>query len=291
MNRRTKNASPILGAAAATIQAASRSIVDDESKFNHTFELDIATVTPDPEQPRRVFDNVALSALAETLRSEGQLQPILVRRDTKLSNRWIIVAGERRWRAASLIGWSSILASEFSGDAEVATLLENLQRVDLSPLEEARGIRRLVDGKGWTQDQAAKTLGKTKGEISGTLRILRMPEEVIASVLTSEHPPAKNVLVELARIDDEQTLKRLLSLAAEGGLTVKAIRAARAEPAPPAREKTKVSKGPWTLVDKTVKVVNVLATEGLAIDRKQRASLMTLRDAIDILLEDKTVIE
>ncbi len=284
MSRRLKSVSPILGAASTTIQAASRSLVEEGSRFNHTFELDIATIVPDPEQPRQVFDNFALSALAETLRSEGQLQPILVRRDSELNDRWIIVAGERRWRAANSIGWNTILASEFSGDAEIATLLENLQRVDLSPLEEARGIRRLVDGKGWTQDQAAKTLGKTKGEISGTLRILQMPEEVIASVLTSEHPPAKNVLVELARVDDEQTLKRLLSLAAEGGLTVKAIRAARAEPAPLIKEKTRISKGPWTLVGKTAKIVDDLTAEGITIDAEQRALLETLRDSVNALL-------
>lgn len=137
MAGRLRKVSPILNAAGTAIGNASQALVPATSEFNHSFELQMDVVQPDPDQPRTVFDDKALTALANTLRTEGQLQPILVRRDSNHRGRWIIVAGERRWRAALLLGWPNILAMPFSGDAEVATLLENLQRVDLSPIEEA----------------------------------------------------------------------------------------------------------------------------------------------------------
>ncbi len=289
MARRSKAASPILDAATATIGDASRSLIFSDSEFSHSFEVDLKKIAPDPAQPRRTFDKAALAALGETLLSEGQLQPILVRKSLEHKDEWIIVAGERRWRAAKAIGWTRMLALEVSGDAEVATLLENLQRVDLSPVEEARGIRHLVDGKGWTQDQAAKALGLTKAEVSGTLRILRLPEQVLASVLTSEHPATKNVLTELARIDDDATLARLLSLAAEGGLTVKAIRAARASAAPASKRENGSSvarkgRNAWASVGRAAQFINRLTTAGVGVNKHRAHSLKTLRDAIDTLL-------
>ena len=130
-------------------------------------------------------------------------------------------------RAARSLGWTSILAIEHQGDPEVAALIENLQRVDLSPIEEARGLQRLITDKGWSQDQAAAALGKTKGDVSAILRILTLPDEILVPVLTSELKPAKNVLIELARIDDPATLRRMAALATDGKLTIRAIRQAR----------------------------------------------------------------
>jgi ParB family chromosome partitioning protein len=228
MPARAKKQSPVLGAASAMIGEASLSLVSAGSAFSHSFEVEIDRVRPDPAQPRRDLDPDALASLAATLREEGQLQPILLRPDAAAPGHWIIVAGERRWRAARMNGWKLVLAIAHHGDAEVAALIENLQRVDLAPLEEARGIERLLRGKGWTQEQAARALGKGISDISGTLRILRLPEPLLTEILTSESPPAKNVLIELARVEDAAALARLAALARTGGLTVKAIRAARA---------------------------------------------------------------
>jgi ParB family chromosome partitioning protein len=228
MSPRAKKLSPVLGAASAMIGEASLSLVSAGSAFSHSFEVEIDRVRPDPAQARRDLDPDALASLAATLREEGQLQPILLRPDASAPGHWIIVAGERRWRAARMNGWKLVLAIVHHGDAEVAALIENLQRVDLAPLEEARGIERLLRGKGWTQEQAARALGKGISDISGTLRILRLPEPLLTELLTSELPPAKNVLIELARVDDAASLARLAALARTGGLTVKAIRAARA---------------------------------------------------------------
>jgi ParB family chromosome partitioning protein len=292
MPLRARKRSPILGAASTMIGEASTSLVSVSSEFNHTFEVDTDLVRPDPDQPRRQFDQDALAALAATLQTDGQLQPILLRPDPGADGRWIIVAGERRWRAALLNGWKKLLAIAHGGDPEIASLLENLQRVDLTPLEEARGVNRLLTEKGWTQEQAARALGKLKSDISGTLGILSLPEEVLAQVLTSEHPPSKNVLVELARINDPVVLERLVSLALAGNLTVKALRDARrtaeADVSALGRTRTDASRArarlSWTSVAKAEKLVSTLAAQSQIMSDKEVRALRSLRDAIDAAL-------
>ncbi len=289
MPRQVRKASPILGAAGAAIGSASHALVSGSSRFSHSFELDIEDVAPDLDQPRRTFDEAATASLGATLRDQGQLQPILVRRDPAVRGKWVIVAGERRWRAAKLIGWPKLLVIAFDGDAEVAMLLENLQRVDLSPVEEANGIRRLVAEKGWTQEQAAHALGKTKGDVSGTLKILTIPSEILTGVLTSEHPPAKNVLIELARVEDRDALVRLAEMARAGTLTVKAVREARASPAEIGRARPAGNDWPagWAVVTRATELVGRLAACGSDVGHREAKMLWRLRNAIDALLSPK----
>jgi len=156
--------SPILGAVTTMIGEASGTLVTNGSRFRHSFEVDVAAIQPDPAQARKRFDDNDIAALAATMAEQGQLQPILLRRDPASRKSWIIVAGERRWRAAQRNGWATLLAMEHDGDSDVAALIENLQRVDLSPVEEARGLRRLLTIKGWSQDRAADALGKAKAK-------------------------------------------------------------------------------------------------------------------------------
>src|SRR3954462_10395942 len=122
-----KRPSPILGAASAMIDQASERLVTKSSRFHHSFEADVNAIEPDPAQPRKVFSDSDIASLAATMQERGQLQPILLRLNGPSRKRWIIVAGERRWRAAKLNGWPTILAIEHHGDPEIATLLENLQ--------------------------------------------------------------------------------------------------------------------------------------------------------------------
>jgi len=314
---RARKNSPILGAARATIGEASNSLVSAASEFNHSFEVDLALVRPDPDQPRRHFDPDALAALAATLQTEGQLQPVLLRPDPEARGRWIIVAGERRWRAAQLNGWTKLLAIVHHGDPDITSLIENLQRVDLSPLEEARGINRLLTEKGWTQEHAARALGRATSDLSGTLRILRLPEALLSEILTSEHPPAKNVLIELARIEDPAALRRLAGLARDGRLTVKAIREAgraprsgtddrfRAHDEPPAPthpiEPREVEPHPvepqpapaapqpnaapdWTVVVGAIGVLSAVLAEQRDITSAEARTLWALKDVVETAL-------
>lgn len=228
VRKRVKKASPILTMAAGMVEDASTHFIGSDSKFKHTFEARLDQITADPEQPRKAFDQKALDELAATMTEHGQLQPILVRKNPLGNPKWVIVAGERRWRAAGHAQWSTILAIEFDGDSEVASLIENLQRVDLSPHEEARGLKRLLETRGLSQAEAAETLGKTKGEISATLRLLSLGEDCL--VRLSEHGVPKNVLVELARITDDNLRNTLIDQAENGKLTVKEVRYARERP-------------------------------------------------------------
>lgn len=223
-----RKASPLMGAATAMLEGVSDAIVRDESRFQHSMELALNRVRPDPDQPRKTFDADEIAALARTMAEQGQLQPILVRRDAASHGQWLIVAGERRWRAANTAGWPTILAIEHTGDAEVATLVENLQRVDLGVIEEARGLQRLIGGKGWSQAQAAQALGKSEAEVSSTLRILTLPDSLLRDLLvTKDSEPSRYVLAELARIGPGAVRERLIQAARDGNLTQKMVRAAR----------------------------------------------------------------
>lgn len=290
MKRRAKPASPILGTAAAMIGEASDTLVTRETRFRHSFEAGIDLIEPHPGQARTRFDADEIAALAETMAQQGQLQPILLARHPERRGHWLIIAGERRWRAARHNGWPTILAIEHTGDPEIASLIENLQRVDLTPVEEARGLQRLIDGKGLTQAEAAGALGKSKGEISATLRILTLPPDLLEQVLTSELPLAKNVLTELARVEDGPVKERLLGQARDGTLTVRAIRTAQASPAG-ARPRADVAPGASAGIGRSVARLTAELT-GLARSRRrptpaERRLLADLRDVLDRLLDQE----
>jgi ParB family chromosome partitioning protein len=238
MRKHSRGSSPILGTATAMIDEASKSLIGRETRFRHTFEASIDHIEPHPDQARTRFDEAEIGALAATMAARGQLQPILLRKRPTSNDRWVIVAGERRWRAARLNGWSTILAIEHEGDPEVLSLIENLQRVDLTPVEEARGLQRLITEKGWTQSAAGEALGKSKAEISAMLRILTLPPPVLDAVLTSELEIPKNALIELARVEVQSTRDRLLDLAWRGALTIRVIREAVAQVDQTAAERT-----------------------------------------------------
>src|SRR5215212_5126256 len=124
MTTKPQKASPMLGAVAEIVSDIPQTFLGGSTTehFTHTMELEVEAIDVDPEQPRKVFDQEAIEALAATMAREGQLQPILVRRHPKQRGRWIIVAGERRWRAAKHLGWSRLLGSVHQGDFEIAGL-------------------------------------------------------------------------------------------------------------------------------------------------------------------------
>lgn len=303
MTQPPRRPSALLATASTMIADASASLVTPGSRFRHSFEVAVAAVLPDPQQPRKLFEAAEIAGLATTMREQGQLQPILLRRDPaqiqigagqgRGADRWIIVAGERRWRAAQHNGWATLLAMEAGADPEVATILENLQRVSLSPVEEARGLRRLLARKSWNQDRAAEMLGRSKGEISAALHILTLPESVLNAVLTSELVLSRNALVELSRLD-EPARTALLAQARTEGLTVQAIRAARlSPPAPmpaPAPRAAAGAAGPSPRrldprrLDAASATIETAIRDGAVLDEVQRHALRRLRSSVETLL-------
>jgi ParB family chromosome partitioning protein len=142
----------------------------------------IEALKPNPDQPRKTFGQAELSELAESIRDKGVLQPILVRPHPKEDGVWQIVAGERRWRASQLARLTQVpvIVREMDDVAvfEVA-IIENVQRADLNPLEEADAYRMLMERFGRTQDAVAGVVGKSRSHVANTLRLLQLPEEVL----------------------------------------------------------------------------------------------------------------
>ena len=139
-------------------------------------------LSPSPFQPRRHFDESALADLTASIAEKGVLQPILVRTNAAKAGHFEIIAGERRWRAAqrAQVHEVPVQVVELT-DVEVleVALIENLQRQDLSPVEEARGYRRLLDEFGHTQEQLGAAVGKSRTHITNTMRLLSLPESVL----------------------------------------------------------------------------------------------------------------
>jgi ParB family chromosome partitioning protein len=157
----------------------------DRPAFNRpqVLSLPIEDLDRDERQPRQKFDSLKLEELASSIRTRGIVQPILVRRD---EGRYRIIAGERRWRAAQLAGLKevpAIVREASEKEAFEIALIENLQREDLNPIEEAEGYRRLIDEHGLTQESVAARVGKDRSSVANALRLLNLPEKVKAALL------------------------------------------------------------------------------------------------------------
>ncbi|MEM7076959.1 MAG: ParB/RepB/Spo0J family partition protein [Pseudomonadota bacterium] len=157
----------------------------------------IERIEPNPDQPRRAFDEASLQDLAASIREKGIIQPLIVRPNPRRSDGFEIVAGERRWRAAQIAQVHDIpvLIRDFD-DTETLeiAIIENIQRADLNPVEEAAGYAQLMDKFGHTQEKLAVALGKSRSHIANSVRLLHLPEEVLAMLrdgrLSSGHARA-----------------------------------------------------------------------------------------------------
>ena len=144
-----------------------------------TSTLSINEIVPNKEQPRKTFDETALAELADSIRQHGVLQPLLVR--SLANGGYQLVAGERRWRASRMAELKEVpvIIKELSDtEAMEIAIIENLQREDLNPIEEAEGLQALIDKCGYTQEEVAVSVGKSRPAITNSLRLLKLPQEV-----------------------------------------------------------------------------------------------------------------
>jgi ParB family chromosome partitioning protein len=149
------------------------------------FDCAIEELHPSDDNPRQIFDDARLAELAESIRKQGIVQPLVVRQRATAQGGYFIVAGERRWRAAQRAGLRTVpvLVKEVSSkDAFELMLVENIQREDLSPIEEAEAYQRLVADHGYTQEQVAERVGKDRSTVTNALRLLKLPPSVRAMV-------------------------------------------------------------------------------------------------------------
>lgn len=185
-------------------------------------EVDVATITPNPRQPRQVFEEEALAELVHSVKEVGLLQPVVVRRTGE--NAYELIMGERRWRAFQQAGLSSIpaIVRETSDDAMLRdALLENLHRSQLNPLEEAAAYRQLLDDFGCTHEELAGRIGRSRPQISNTLRLLKLSpavqRRVAAGVLSAGHARA------LLAVDNPETQDRLAGRVVSEGISVRGL--------------------------------------------------------------------
>ncbi|MEE9388188.1 MAG: ParB/RepB/Spo0J family partition protein [Paracoccaceae bacterium] len=181
--------------------------------------LPIENIHPNPDQPRVRFAQDNLDELAESIKQKGILQPLIVRKNTNKTNSYEIIAGERRWRAAQLAKLHEVpvLVRDYSDDEvlEVA-IIENVQRADLNPVEEAAGYRQLMDRFGHTQEKVASALSKSRSHIANLLRLLHLPDDVL-ELLRSEKITAGHARALITTENPSLLARRVVSQ----GLTVR----------------------------------------------------------------------
>ena len=169
------------------------------------FKVDIDQIKPDPNQPRQIFDEVALNELAESIKQKGVLQPVIIRKDDE-DNIWL-VAGERRWRASKIAGLEKIPAILTTGNPGEISLIENIQRENLKPIEEAEGYAHLMEQHNYTQEQLAQVVGKSRSTITNTLSLNKLPDKLKEECFKSDIP--KRVLIEISHKKDEAKMLAL----------------------------------------------------------------------------------
>jgi ParB family chromosome partitioning protein len=163
--------------------------LSDEVSVKATTSLPIEVLSAGKYQPRHLMDDVTIAALAESIRQQGVMQPLLVRRTTQGPNQYEVIAGERRLRAAAKAGLQEVpvIVKEVDDEqAAVMALIENIQREDLNPMEEARGIKRLLDEFAMTHEQIANAIGRSRSATSNLLRLINLTDAVQDLLLQSK---------------------------------------------------------------------------------------------------------
>lgn len=194
---------------------------DNASEVQGKSTLRISEIEPNRLQPRKDFDEEAIASLADSIKDHGLLQPIVVR---PYGRAYQIVAGERRWRAARVAGLGEVpvVIKEFSdSEAMQIALIENLQRENLNPVEEALGYRELSEKYDMTQESIAEMTGRSRSAVTNAIRILGLPDEVLEMIRNGQVSTGHAKV--LLALDDEKTIKELAAQVADGVLTVRAL--------------------------------------------------------------------
>ncbi|MGN1130665.1 MAG: ParB/RepB/Spo0J family partition protein [Ruminococcus sp.] len=227
-------------------------IENDSEDRNATVTLKISELEPNRNQPRKEFDEKALTELAESIREHGLIQPILVR--PLIGGGYQIVAGERRYRACRMAGLTEVPVTirELTDEETMElALIENLQRENLNPFEEALGYKSLMDEYSFSQEQVAKAVGKSRSAVANTLRLLNLPEEVTALVkdgkLSAGHARA------LLSFDDEALMIKTAKSVVDQDLSVRQVeKLAKKKPNSPKAQPTEPKASYFSMVEQTL---------------------------------------
>lgn len=241
--------------------------------------LALSSVRPNPQQPRRHFDPHALAELAESIKTRGLLQPIVVKRQ---GDGYLLMAGERRWRAAQLAGLDSLPALIRDDDPLEVAMIENLQREDLTPLEEAEGLGQLIEQFGYTHEALAELLGKSRPYVSNTLALRRLPEEIKTQYYEAPDV-SREILIQIAREEVPERQATLWRLAQLRKLSVQKFRAEAAGTSPGApgiRDLARLVRR----LGRTLRTIDLSAAQGDERRHLERL-LVHARDRLDRALQ------
>ncbi len=189
---------------------------------NSATTLSINEIEPNRDQPRKIFNEKALEELAKSIKDNGVIQPLLVRPMSDGS--YQLIAGERRWRASRMAGLHEVpvvIREMTDEEASVFALIENLQREDLNPVEEAEGIKSLIETYGFTQEEAADKVGKSRTAVTNTLRLLKLPKVALEPL--SEGKISAGHARALVGLEDEKKIADIISLVIKDQLSVRQV--------------------------------------------------------------------
>jgi ParB family chromosome partitioning protein len=243
-------------------------------------EIRLENIRPNPNQPRRSFDEQGLEELAQSIARHGLLQPVTVKR-AQGSDAYLLVAGERRFRAMEKLGRGTITAIVTDGNVDEIAIIENLQREDLHPVDQADALARLVETHSYTQEQVAQVIGKARSSVAELLQIARLPGVIKDEARAVEI--AKSVLIEVARLGSAAAQVDAWRKIREDR-TIRAVREVRSGGQGP-------TKPPRSTVGKAVaaaqslaKALRELEKAYIPLEEAQRDQLVQTRSLLDAVL-------
>lgn len=249
-------------------------------------ELEIAKIVPDPDQPRKTFDDTELGELAASIETHGLITPIIVRASDTERGKYVITAGERRYRAHEKLSKSHINAIvRNDANAAAVAIIENVQRVDLNALEEADAIARLMEADGLSQSKVAALLGKNRATINQLLKLHTLPEEIRADIDAQNQ--SKTTLIELATVEDAGLQLELWEMVKRGALSITGLRQVTRSGAPTAPAKKKAgTKSPLSPTETALLRISsgVSGLKGKDISTADRKRIQALIDHLSDLL-------
>lgn len=218
--KKTKLAGKSLDTEAVTAESP----IIDQYQEGNLYKIPLSAISPDPNQPRKTFNEETLNELASSIAKKGVLQPIIIRKNDNedIATEFILIAGERRFRASKIVGLEQIPVLFSNGDPEEIALIENLQRDDLKPIEEAEAYQRVIESHNYTHEQLSGVVGKSRTTISELLTLTALPDSVKEQCRTSDTP--KSVLLEIAKRKDQDEMVFLYEKVKNENLTVAKIR-------------------------------------------------------------------
>jgi ParB family chromosome partitioning protein len=189
-----------------------------EGSFHH---IDVDLISPNPDEPRKLFPDEPLRELSKSIKRKGVLQPVIIRRDK--DGKIFLVAGERRLKAAKMAGLKTIPAIITKGNPAEIALIENLQRENLKPMEEAEALNRMIQEYSYTHDKLAGIIGKARSTITETLSLVKLPEEIKEECRRADIYP-RRTLVEIARQDTPEAMLALFKITKDSTFTSTQVR-------------------------------------------------------------------